>query len=223
MNDSNDFRELWQSQPIVQGPAAKVPRFGLLEDLTVPVFAPLAPWRRVSYALWAVSPIHFNWQTNLAPEWLHKATGWTALVLGLACLCLILVVRDRTQEPQPEENLQSYGKALVNEFERQFSLERWILILLCVDSIAVSILWSTAEVLAGVYCQAPAHKCKWFSVKGLPARVCITHAGYYGVRPTRVNPRDFVAAGFVWKAQWRCVADPSLPARGTAVRIAGFG
>ena len=147
MNDSNDFRELWQSQPIVQGPAAKVPRFGLLEDLTVPVFAPLAPWRRVSYALWAVSPIHFNWQTNLAPEWLHKAPGWTALVLGLACLCLILVVRDRTQEPQPEENLQSYGKALVNEFERQFSLERWILILLCVDSIAVSILWSTAEVL----------------------------------------------------------------------------
>ena len=80
-----------------------------------------------------------------------------------------------------------------------------------------------AKVLAGVYCQAPAHKCKWFSVKGLPARVCITHAGYYGVRPTRVNPRDFVAAGFVWKAQWRCVADPSLPARGTAVRIAGFG
>ena len=82
---------------------------------------------------------------------------------------------------------------------------------------------ATEAVLAGVYCQAPAHKCKWFSVKGLPARVCITHAGYYGVRPTRVNPRDFVAAGFVWKAQWRCVADPSLPARGTAVRIAGFG
>ena len=86
--------------------------------------------------------------------------------------------------------------------------------------------WLAADTglrLAGVYCQAPAHKCKWFSVKGLPARVCITHAGYYGVRPTRVNPRDFVAAGFVWKAQWRCVADPSLPARGTAVRIAGFG
>ena len=94
-----------------------------------------------------------------------------------------------------------------------------------VESKHLVILYGQSNIfhLAGVYCQAPAHKCKWFSVKGLPARVCITHAGYYGVRPTRVNPRDFVAAGFVWKAQWRCVADPSLPARGTAVRIAGFG
>jgi hypothetical protein len=147
MNDANGFRELWQSQPVEKGPGARVPRFGLLEEMTVPVFAPLSPWRRVSYAVWSTCIAWSFWRDGHGPGWLHQATGWTALIVGLAGLVLALAQRDRTHEPQPEENIQWYRTALVNEFERQFRIERRILFLLCGGSIAVSSLWATAQVL----------------------------------------------------------------------------
>jgi hypothetical protein len=147
MNDGVDFRKLWQSQPVEKGPGTRVPRFGLLEDMTVPVFAPLSPWRRVSYAVWAASLPFYYWRGGPASGWFSLATGWTALVVGLAGVCLALVQRDRTHEPRPEENIQSYRTALVNEFERQFKNERRILFLLCGGSIAISSLYAVARVL----------------------------------------------------------------------------
>lgn len=147
MNIDSDFRELWQSQPVEKGPGARMPQFGLLEDLTVPVYAPLSPWRRVSYAVWSISLISFYWRAGHAAAWLHRATGWTALIVGLAGAALALLQRDRTHQPQPEESLHSYRTALVNEFERQFKIERRILILLCGGSIAVSSLYAVARML----------------------------------------------------------------------------
>jgi len=147
MNDGTDLRELWQSQPVEKGPSTKAPRFGLLEDMTVPVYAPLSLWRRVSYAVGFVSLIPFYWRVGHAPVWLRQATGWTALIVGLAGVALVLTQRDRTHEPQPEESLQSYRAALVNEFERQFRIERRILFLLCGGIIAVSALHAVAGVL----------------------------------------------------------------------------
>jgi hypothetical protein len=147
MNDANDFRELWQSQPVEKGPGTRIPRFGLLEDLTVPVYAPLSPWRRVSYAVGFVSLISFYWRVGHAPDWLRQAMGWTALIVGLAGAVLALAQRDRTHEARPEESIQSYRTALVNEFERQFKNERRILFLLCGGSIAVSSLYAVARVL----------------------------------------------------------------------------
>ena len=147
MNDDNDLRELWQSQPIEKGPGTRTPRFGLLDDMTVPVYAPLSPWRRVSYAVWAASLPFYYWRGGHASSWFSWATGWTALVVGVAGLCLVLAQRDRTHEPQPEESLQSYRTALVNEFERQFKNERRILFLLCGGTIAVSSLYAVARML----------------------------------------------------------------------------
>jgi len=120
MNDADDFRELWQSQTVANGQSTKVPRFGLLEDLTVPVFTPLSPWRRVSYALWAACIAQSFWRDGHGPGWLHQTAGWTALVVGIAGIVLALAQRDRTHDPQPEESLQSYRMALRSEFERQF-------------------------------------------------------------------------------------------------------
>jgi hypothetical protein len=147
MNDANEFRELWQSQPVERGPGVRTPQFGLLEDMTVPVFAPLSPWRRVSYALWSACIAWSFWREGHGPGWLHQVTGWTALIVGLAGVYLALAQRDRTHEPRPEEDIQSYRTALVNEFERQFRAERRILFLLCGGSIAVSTLYAAAQVL----------------------------------------------------------------------------
>lgn len=147
MNDDDDLRELWQSQPAGKGLVSRAPRFGLLEDMTVPVFAPLSPWRRVSYVVWAANLPFYYWRGGDASGWFSRATGWTALVVGAAGLCLVLAQRDRTHEPQPEEDTQSYRTALVNEFERQFRIERRILFVLCGGSIAISSLWAAAEVL----------------------------------------------------------------------------
>ena len=147
MNDANDLRELWQSQAVAKGPGAMVPRFGLLEDLTVPVYAPLSPWRRVSYAVGFFSLISFYWRVGHAPGWLRQTMGWTALIVGLACAGLALAQRDGTHEPRPEEDIQSYRTALVSEFERQFRNERRILFLLCGGSIAVSSLYAVARML----------------------------------------------------------------------------
>jgi hypothetical protein len=147
MNDANDFRELWQSQPVEKGPGMRTPRFGLLEDMTVPVYAPLSPWRRVSYALWSACIAWSFCREGHGPGWLHQATGWTALILGLTGVVLALAQRDRTHEAQPEECLQSYRTVLVNEFERQLRIERRILFLLCGGSIAVSSLYAAAQVL----------------------------------------------------------------------------
>jgi len=147
MNDGVDFRKLWQSQPIKKGQGTSVPRFGLLEDMTVPVFTPLAPWRRVSYALWSTCIAWSFWRDGHGPGWLHQAAGWTALIVGLTGVVLALAQRDRTHEPRPEEDIQSYRTALVTEFGRQFRIERRILFLLCGGSIAVSSLWAAAQVL----------------------------------------------------------------------------
>jgi hypothetical protein len=78
---------------------------------------------------------------------LHQAAGWTALIVGIAGVVLSLAQRDRTHEPQPEENLQDYRAALATEFERQLGVERRILWLLCGGSIAVSSIHAAAQVL----------------------------------------------------------------------------
>lgn len=147
MNDDDDLRELWQSQPVEKGPGARAPRFGLLEDMTVPVFAPLSPWRRVSYAVWSVCVAWSFWRDGHGPGVLHQAADWTALIVGIAGVVLLLAQRDRTHEPQPEENLQAYRTALASEFERQFGIEKRILWLLCGGSIAVSSMHAAAQVL----------------------------------------------------------------------------
>lgn len=147
MNDDDDLRELWQSQPVEKGPGTKAPRFGLLEDMTVPVFAPLSPWRRVSYAAGFACLAFSFWHEGYAPGWLHQAAAWTAIAAGLAGAVLALVQRDRTHETQPEESIQSYRTALRNEFERQFRIEKRILLLLCGGYIAVSSLWAAAKVV----------------------------------------------------------------------------
>lgn len=152
MKDDNDLRELWQSQQVEKGPGMKAPRFGLLEDMTVPVFAPLSPWRRVGYALLSVCIAQSFWRGGHGPGLLHQVAGWTALVVGTAGIVLVLAQLDRTHEPRPEENIQWYRTALVNEFERQFRAERRILFLLCGGIVAVSSLYAVAQVLE---CQPP--------------------------------------------------------------------
>jgi hypothetical protein len=101
----------------------------------------------VSYALWSAWIAWSFWRDGHGPGLLHQVTGWTALVVGLAGVCLALVQRDRTHEPRPEADIQSYRTALVNEFERQFRIEKRILLLLCGGSIAGSSLYAAAQVL----------------------------------------------------------------------------
>jgi hypothetical protein len=147
MTEDNDLRDLWQSQPAGSGLDVRVPQFGLLEDLTVPVFAPLSPWRRGSYAAWAVGVAGLAWRDRHGPGTLHAVLVWMVFAAAVAGIVFALAQRDRSPDPKPEETLVAYRKAMRAEFDRQFRIERSILVLLCGASVAGSCLAPLAVLL----------------------------------------------------------------------------
>lgn len=147
MNGDVDLRELWQSQPVDTVFGGRVPRFGLLEDLTVPVYAPLSPWRRANYVLLCAWFVWTGWRQGNNAGWLPQASFWFAVGVGLVGVVLVLLQRDRTHPPQPEESVHSYRTALFGEFERQIRVEKRIILLLWGGCLASSTLEAAAQIL----------------------------------------------------------------------------
>ncbi|MBZ5594702.1 MAG: hypothetical protein LAP39_20855 [Acidobacteriia bacterium] len=140
--DSEDLRKLWQSQPIERA-STPAPRFSLLEDSIVPDYLPLSWGRRVSYL------VGFFW---VATQYWHGARdgswpvymSWLGSILAIAGSVLVLRERNRSRQPCPEESVQSYRRALADEFDRQFKGERRILLLLLAGWVLVGVLRAMA-------------------------------------------------------------------------------
>jgi len=148
MDDRDELRQLWQSQPLDAGAGISAPTFALLDDLTVPMYEPLSPWRRVGHLIGFAWMATFYWRHGWEEGWLQRVAAWAAVIIGVVGVFLVLRQRDRSRTPQPEESVNSYRGALADEFERQFRAERRILLLLWGGWLAVGAVWSYGHISA---------------------------------------------------------------------------
>ena len=154
--DSEDLRGLWQSQPVGLGGAVDVPRFALLDELTVPAYQPLSLWRRIGYQfgfLWIAGECG---RGGFGDRWPLQVAGAAGVLVAVVGIGLTLRGRDRSRGPLPEESIQAYRAAVANEFEHQFKLER-------------PILWTLA--------------CGWFAALLLPALKAVESHGWQVALP----------------------------------------
>ena len=132
MTERDELRELWLSQPLQDWKGGKMPRFALLEDEIADVSSPpLSKWNKIVFAygcLYSVVRLLQEWPASVNP---FERAGMAVFVLSaLVTATFVLLQRDKSRLPKAEESVADYRAAYLNEFERQYRIERRAIIYL---------------------------------------------------------------------------------------------
>jgi hypothetical protein len=151
MTERDELQELWVSQPLQDWKEGKMPRFALLEDEIADVSSPpLSIWNKAVFAFWCVYAsvrLLQGWTTSAS---VLERAGMAVLVLSaLITAAFVLLQRDKSRPPRTNESVADYRAAYINEFERQYRIERRAIISLFVGASAGMVLYITGRAFAG--------------------------------------------------------------------------
>lgn len=124
MEDRDELQGLWQSQPVIY--TGDVPRFGLIDDLTAPVYFPMSRAMRWSTAaaFFFIAAMNFL-DLRRGLSGLELASAWAVEVfLVVAIFVLLLPLRSGRQAPPADASIVEYRSAIAREFIRQSTVER---------------------------------------------------------------------------------------------------
>ena len=103
-----------------------MPRFALLEDEIADVSSPpLSIWNKAVFAYWCVyGTIRLlqEWPTTVSA--FERAAMVVFVLSALATGIFVLLQRDKSRLPRSDESVADYRVAYLNEFERQYGIER---------------------------------------------------------------------------------------------------
>lgn len=134
MIERDELQELWVSQPLQDWKEGKMPRFALLEDEIADVSSPpLSVWNKVAFAFWCVYGavrLQQVWTANVNA--LERAGTAVLILTALITAVFIMLQRDKSRPPRTNESVADYRAAYLNEFDRQYRIERRAMISLLV-------------------------------------------------------------------------------------------